>query len=154
MRDLVIGIDPGTKNSGICVLLNVAGVWCPQYIGEQRLSDADPYKMTQMILDAIDGWIGFGSRDRVVHLQMEDFRARCLQGAALRVLEVIGAVRYAAKQRGCIVELPLHAQWRAEWSTYLMGRIAAGGSAPSWMSRLKEHELDASKIAFVKSLKL
>lgn len=125
------------------------GRWLPQFVGEVILDRADALQMAEEIVRLVNPWMGFRFRDRQILVVIEDFRARQLQGAALRVLETIGVLRYVLAQSGCRVELLQHGEWRADWTAAKMRRIAAQKKAPGWMIDLKEHELDAARMAWV-----
>lgn len=150
-RTIVIGIDPGTRTAGICVLMqDEEERWQPQYLAEIVRETADALEMAEEIIRAVGPWMGYRFRDRQVLIVVEDYRPRTGQsGAAARVLEVIGVLRYVLRGNGCRVELRQHGEWRARWMEGVMRRIAAGErSAPEWMENLGDHELDAARMAW------
>jgi len=150
-RTIIIGIDPGTKTAGICVLMRDADeMWRPQYLAEIVRETADALEMAEEIIQAVGPWMGYRFRDRQVLIVVEDYRQRTGQsGAAARVLEVIGILRYVLRGNGCRVEIRQHAEWRARWMDQTMRRIAAGEPRdPWWMKQLGEHELDAARMAW------
>ena len=151
MKSIIIGIDPGTKTAGVCVLRRQAdGGYLPSTVCEVILDEADPYLMAREIVqNVLRSYLSFSHRDETITVVIENYRERHGCTASARVLETIGALTWALREVGCVVELVEHMTWRGEWLDFMMRTAAAGEKKPSWMIDLKEHELDAAKMAWL-----
>ena len=149
MMTTIIAIDPGTRTAGVCVLAQEGSEWIPLYTGEIVRDTADPVAMSREVLAAIGQWLG--PEYRPVLAVIEDYRPRSGQsGAAARVLEVIGVLRYVLSTEECDVRLMQHTEWRARWLDCVLGAIAGAGAGagPQWMDDMGEHERDAARMAW------